>query len=608
MPVSQGPFSEYLSTSFKPENFQPTGVGGNSELIVTAASKFLDGLKQHRAQQFQLQQIEEEKARRGYETAIQAIQNNNQLTPMKKQELLAPLVQGIIGAAGSAKEGSKNTGNHLTDLFKGAFTNLAGGPLPKGQTFDPTHVANAFTGMQDPENLISTHLTRGEQEAARVASSMGDNATQEALLKSQDFKNIINQTRQDTGIQDWMPSISHLPKTELDRLQDQAKVGIWKGINADITARPPTGVGAPIANQTAPVPTGIVTPTGTVNKEATFDDLLNIAASYDQEKMRYASVGAPFLRPPPVTITKGAGTFVDPANPDATPFEANEATGPGVTGVYNQSTGKLVKGATKATASQINRLPADQLEAARASLSGNKQLVANILKDNPKSVAIFHQMLDAAAADRQDPGAKMNAVLTQANQQAQREADDRRAANNLVLSRSIADGARNDNNLQSIANRYNTADPVKQSIAANSQVSSVAQALRNAQTTGNYGDADLLLIRALAKLSDPATGVRDAEYTTFAQAAGGVMQALTHWQSIYNTNGNKLDPKTRDLLRKDLEGLRASLEQGKNLFAEQTVRLADEVGVGANVRRVIGLSPQPTAPPPPRAGSAPRDF
>ena len=52
----QGPFSDYLTQAFQPTAQQPTGLGGNTEMIVTAASKFLDGLKQSRAHKFQLQQ------------------------------------------------------------------------------------------------------------------------------------------------------------------------------------------------------------------------------------------------------------------------------------------------------------------------------------------------------------------------------------------------------------------------------------------------------------------------------------------------------------------------------------------------------------------------
>jgi hypothetical protein len=210
----------------QPSTPEPTGFEGGAANVAYIASKFLDGIKQHRAQRFALEQMEEEKARRGYETAIKAIESNQGLTPLKKQELMAPLIQGLIGQAAGVKEGSKHTGNGLTDLAKNMFVNMAGGELPsKGQKLDMGLVGNVFAQMDNnkyPENFVTTHLTRGNQAIQQMISSMGDDATQEKILNNPQFQELVGQTRNATGIADWTPDFSYLPKNEVDRIQRQA--------------------------------------------------------------------------------------------------------------------------------------------------------------------------------------------------------------------------------------------------------------------------------------------------------------------------------------------------------------------------------------------------
>lgn len=593
-----GPFSQYLTAPLQPSAPEPTGFEGGGANVAFIASKFLDGIKQHRAQQFALQQLEEEKAQRGYETAIQAIQNNQNLTPAKRQELMTPLIQGLIGQAASVKEGAKHTGNPLTDLAKNIFTNATGGTLPKGQKLDMGLVGNVFSEMNNPENHVATHLTRGDQQAQQLISSMGQDATQEKILNSPDFHNVVNQTRAATGQADWMPDISHLPANDVELYKRKATVQGYNNYLPGITGNSGSASTQPTPGQPA---------TGNVFKDLTLPQIRQINAKHADEQAFLKGQGIPPLpgqSMAPYNIDTTELDYLDPSGQAGKNiFRGVTVQGGNESGVYNLETGNRIQGARKALASDINALTPEEVAHAKATAESFKQNIKVLFKDNPVAADSFFKMLDEASLDSKDPGGKMNAILQRAESQASDAWQKKIAQSNAASQRAIANAAKSNNDVQEIAKWYNSAEPVQQATMARAQVSSVKAAMANAAANKNYGDADRLLIRAIAKLSDPATGVRDAEYTTFAQAAGSVQAGITKLNALFEQNGNILPEATRQQLLGDLDGLMKSLETNKIEYQNQAIRLAQDSGVGDRVARVIG-TPM-TTPPPPGNGAAP---
>lgn len=612
-PNELGPFSEYLTNPLKPSTPQATGFEGTGTNIAFIASKFLDGVKQHRAEQFAREQAEEEKGRRGYEMAMDAIAKNPTLTPMKRQELMAPLLNGIIGQAGSVKESGKHTGNPLTDVMKNIFTNITGGgQLPKGQKFDMALVGKQLTEMQNEQNHIPYHLSAGDQGVAKLISSMGNNATQEKLLNSEEFRNLVNQTRQNTGIADWAPDIAHLPKDEADLYKRRATIQGFRnylpGVMAE-TPQQPTETPQAVAPQTpTPAPTATPPVSGTTSaapvapastQGKTLQQIRTELNRHADQLNFLKSQGvppSPGQSAPPYSID---GTEIDYIDPSAPPgrniFRGVTVQGGNESGVYNLETGKSVTGARRALASDINTASPDDVAQAKGIANAYRVNINELFKGYPAFASSFQAMLDTAALDKKDPAGKLNQVLKDAESQAKSLWEKKIAESNAANQRSIMNAARGSTDVQQLFNTYSSAEPVKQYNMANAQVASVDSAIANAVATKNFGDADLLLIRAIAKLSDPATGVRDAEYANFAKAAGSINAGLTRIQALFEKNGNILDEKTRNLLLSDLKYLKSSLERNKTEYQDQTIRLAKELGVEDRVKHVMGV---PTAPPP----------
>lgn len=610
-PNELGPFSEYLTNPLKPSTPQATGFEGTGTNIAFIASKFLDGVKQHRAEQFAREQAEEEKGRRGYEMAMDAIAKNPTLTPMKRQELIAPLLKGIIGQAGAVKESGKHTGNPLTDVMKNIFTNITGGgQLPKGQKFDMALVGNQLMELQNEQNHIPYHLSAGDQGVAKLISSMGDNATQDKLLNSEEFRTIVNQTRQNTGIADWMPNIAHLPKDEADLYKRRATVQGFRNYLPGVTAETPqqptetSTVAAPQSPITAVTPPPPSTASGATAGSAPTQGktLQQIRAELNRHADQINFLKSQGVPPspgqsaPPYSIDGTEIDYIDPSAPQGRNiFRGVTVQGGNESGVYNLETGKKVSEARKALTSDINTASPEDVAQAKTIANAYKANINELFKGYPSFASSFQAMLDTAALDKKDPAGKLNQVLKDAESQAKSLWEKKIAESNAANQRSIMNAARGSTDVQQIFNTYSSAEPVKQYNMANAQVAAVDSALANAAATKNFGDADLLLIRAIAKLSDPATGVRDAEYANFAKAAGSINAGLTRIQALFEKNGNILDEKTRNLLLSDLKYLKSSLERNKTEYQDQTIRLAKELGVEDRIKHVMGV---PTAPPP----------
>ena len=93
--------------------------------------------------------------------------------------------------------------------------------------------------------------------------------------------------------------------------------------------------------------------------------------------------------------------------------------------------------------------------------------------------------------------------------------------------------------------------------------------LKRAQQSGNYSDADLLLVRNLAKLTDVTTGVRESEYETFASAVGRIAQ---HFKipigNLWSGKGEILTPEIRQKFIDNINDIKSGLKDKSKEAAE----------------------------------------
>lgn len=270
-----GPFDQYLAQSVQQQPVpQATGWEGGPANIAFIAQKFLEGAKQARTQKFLQDQEEQARQQQGYQIALKALQDNPNLLPAKRQELMAPLMQGLISQVTGAKENSKTTGHPLTDAVKNIFTNMTGGQMgTKAQPLDMGLVGNAFTQMQLPENTIQHHLSAGSSELSQLLHSMGPDANAQAFLQDPRAQAIINRVRDTTGQADWIwDGLKALPTDPVAAQMQAAKTAALKDVQ-----NPPVGP-APVVS-TSPIP-GTVKVPGAVGVyagpgEVTLDTVIN---------------------------------------------------------------------------------------------------------------------------------------------------------------------------------------------------------------------------------------------------------------------------------------------------------------------------------------------
>jgi hypothetical protein len=93
-------------------------------------------------------------------------------------------------------------------------------------------------------------------------------------------------------------------------------------------------------------------------------------------------------------------------------------------------------------------------------------------------------------------------------------------------------------NTMQIGNAYKAEPAVK-------QFYEVDQAYKTMASSGDDGPGDLSLLRAFAKLTDPATGVREGEYAEMMKA-GGIANTWNLFKSTGLLQGKRLDGKTRE--------------------------------------------------------------
>ena len=184
MATNPGPFSEYLQKQLEQPQQQPrlTGYEGAMGNIANIATQFLQGIKQGRIQRFAQKQEEEEKNLNRLGAAAKMIESMPDITPEAKAQQLGEIYKQILGQAASVPETNKQTGHHLTDMFKGMFTNMVGGELPKQQNLDMSVLTKAFDAVNEPTNRISHNLSLQDQAISnridQLRKEKGDLLTQ----------------------------------------------------------------------------------------------------------------------------------------------------------------------------------------------------------------------------------------------------------------------------------------------------------------------------------------------------------------------------------------------------------------------------------------------
>jgi len=109
---------------------------------------------------------------------------------------------------------------------------------------------------------------------------------------------------------------------------------------------------------------------------------------------------------------------------------------------------------------------------------------------------------------------------------------------------------------------------------------------RNAYNSKNHGVGDLLLLRALAKVTDPTTGIREEEYKSF-QSAMGSLASKGVYLSEGMWNGTQLTEKAREDLYKQLEKTYQSKKAAYDSIAEDVKTAGQTFGLPESAIKVL---------------------
>lgn len=248
--MSNGPFSQYLTETFKPQTPQSTGFETTPVAIAAIGSKFLDGLRQARLQKAAMAEHENEKVQRGYEQALAFLDKQEGVDPAIKQQYLNQISQAYLGHIAGQKESSKDTGHPMTDMVKNIATNLIGGQLPKkGAPLDQGLIGQAFVAMNDPANRTDNMLARLNSDFA-TALKTGNVADIRTATAHPEYSKIVAEGRRLTGKQDWQPDIFQSLAADpiaatMERVQ---KSRIEQRFGGDLSQAQPTGTQPPPRN------------------------------------------------------------------------------------------------------------------------------------------------------------------------------------------------------------------------------------------------------------------------------------------------------------------------------------------------------------------------
>ena len=526
---------------------QPTGLEGGGAAIGNIAMNFINGLRQGRMQKYAMQQMEEQKKFDAYQDAIKTVAASD-LPDAEKQrlstQLSMPLIQRI---AGDKQATSKETGNPLTDVLKNMAVGLVGGQAPKKSMdlpMDP--VVEALRAASDPNRSRTRILSQLDGQArARISEILRTqpSADVKTFMSDPGLSEINTQVQQVFGPGAKLPSIERAyaefrPMTEAERLATEAAKEKREAAK-EYTGVPPTVPTAPVA--TAPVVAPEVKATGAIpaaQPQPTEVAPIEAFKPLPMDKLeqdRVLAIRAGF----PTRESRGEPKmYLDQKTGET--FQGFTTSGRSGFGIYRpDKQGIYSSGVRELSAAELAKPPQAQVDKVY-------QVTRKALGDRVRKKIFndFSGMLDSLR--EQGDVKSMENVLGMALQAERDERNYEEKRQDALERGQLSSDAKKSNVIGSIERRIQQNPKVKDFNTVYSYSDQALDAANAAKATGNSSMADILLVRALAKLTDMNTGVKESEYMTFTNAVSKVSQLGIKVSNLLEAKGETLDDKTRN--------------------------------------------------------------
>lgn len=600
MAQQEGPFSEYLQQlkiTPQVQAPQPTGLEGTGSAIGNIAMNFISGLRQGRQQKYMQQQMEEQRKFDAYQQAMQRVASSG-LPDAEKRSLYAELETPLIRRiAGDPEATSKKTGNPLTDVIKNIASSVAG-PVPKKGmelTMDP--VLKALQAVSDPERQVPYLASQLDRQAEMVirqginaATKSGKPVTYETLFSGDAGRMLAGLENEARRLGVTLPSIARatseyrpMSGADFERQRKLQKEEVNRqAIEAGVPlSKPPAAPSTPPAQQlsAAPVPPGSgATPAARPTQVAGVPSAPTVPIP----------AGAPFVEVDPSGFFRTVDAMAQETG--RSPIsQAKEyivdgkrivgqfvsgiplADGNRASGIY--SGGKIYTGGFREPNQFDVRPPQEQLdEALNSSLEAMKGSVKPEVFDSYRG--ILQSAYNRGSLEGMER-ALQNAVRTNDTKTRQQQ------ARSDAASRLEASGdARKAVLINGIDRKINANPKVKDYNTVFNYSAEALDAYKQATNTGkNYSLADRELVRALAKLTDLTTGVRESEYLIFSQAVGRVASLGISVNNLLKGESEILDQKTRDEIVRQINSKRKLAAGQYNVAIKAYRNQANAVGI-----------------------------
>ena len=490
MAQQEGPFSSYLDYMQKPIAPAPTGLEGTGMGIANVAMNFLQGLRQGRAQKYMQKEAEEDRKERLLLSAMQTIQKSGML-PEAKAQYEARIQQEFAKRVAGVKEGSKDTGNPLTDFFKRAGMSLLGGQPPGGKKADlDMNVAlEAFAAASDPKKSVNEALRGLDMQAGeryrqlvKEAEQSSSGVLTDVMLQSDKQMQALDNEYRRIGRPDQSPIV------RLARGTPSASTPYMMWQQQQKQQEKEAAAEASKIYSMPELPEGKLTP----------------------EILSQLTQAAVTLKVP-----KPKSTPVNVADAEGNVSQALYFEHPTLTGFYNSDTRDKLSGVTKATQSQINRGSKESITAA-ANLAISD--IADVLGEDNPLLGTYANMVKTAKNGDDINRLRMKAIeqkLQQDKQSYAKTKDDR--SFNLQLNKA-------ENALPAQKQRTEITPLYSAVMSVYKDQAARAKMLSDGSRPYNQG----LLISLIAKATDPMSVIRPSEIQMWGTKAFGPGK-LDYW-------------------------------------------------------------------------------
>lgn len=608
MAEGQGPFDQYLNQPYQPSRTPLSGLGGNTEGILNFANEFLRGVSQGRMQKM----AEQERTRsRNIDalTRMASFANSaSGLPPQALQNWNAKVSQRlfseIAGADNGAKGKDQQGGNPLFGFVKGLASNMIGMGDGGGKKAKPIDEAELGTYLGELTDTISQHRQATSDIGQKLSQAYidlknknGGWVDQEALAGDPTFTSIYNDAAA-RGI-DVSKQLSVLmggtlnPQQAQQRRDDTAFANFIGGQQQGqpVQAAPTAPQSGPVvaeqpklggyADLVEPPSPALIASNGAIPRGAV-PPVQQFAQASGQQQIP-SMFGEPFVMPPEIQRgydargMKPTEEFLY-AGPRKYHMVLNYPVGPGGSPlVLEKGTNRRANMdvARREGYQILNTLPAsaigqspEQMANARKALE-TRISAAPILKkpeDQRAAMAIVESQF--ATGDFKGASDSLERFISERERAAEREADDKRQMNRHAEIVGVTRGLKTAQFTSALR------DDAEKAIKATSW-DKVSQFMD--QTEVAYKDlmADPkkpvqgyhahTITRGIAHITDPTTGIRDAEHTLWNNAQGW----LKKWQVQLNPDGTLMTGQT--LSREALDEAYKLTKKLGEAVAKQTV-------------------------------------